>query len=704
MLGGETHTEKVLGTVWLPKKDKFSFKIRIESESMKDNATADPMKLTKRQILSKLAGIFDPIGAGAAVLIKPKSALQQLWQIGLSWDEEVPPNERIKWMTLFEEMTALNDGKFDRCLTPPGAHGDPSLVVFCDASRLAFGACAYARWKLVDGRFGTRFVAAKTRVAPLKELTIPRFELQAAVLGSRLGKSILEESRLNFERVRYLSDSRVALAWIKGETRSFKPFVSCRAAEIQSNSSPENWSHCPTLLNVADDLTKGISTGEVHGRWFNGPGFLQLPEELWPMEHGVPDMAEVNKERRKVQIICVVAVRQPVLNCREFSAWRRLLRVTDYVFRFCHNLRLKSRQETNAQEKRVGPLSAEEIQVSEEYWTKQAQSSLYKRMEKGDFKTLSPFFDGKGIIRVGGRVNPDLLSYEGNHPALLPHDHWISTLITRNAHRIGHPGVAATTAKTRRNYWIVKGTNIAKIVKQRCTFCKETEAKVESQFMANLTGCRQQPYTPPFLYTSCDYFGPMKVKVGRNKTAKHYGVIFTCLNTRAIHCELATDLTTMEFLQVLRRFLSYRGYPKVLISDNGSQMLGAENGLRLMLEGWNKSQLKEFCADRGMKWQFTTPSAPHQNGCSEAMVKTVKKALKKAIGDTVLTPFELYTCLLEVANLVNQRPIVGFQTTLTMVPICAQTICHWGEHQVQFLRVHSAVRKIPLIDLNSARK
>ena len=224
-------------------------------------------------------------------------------------------------MTLFAEMTTLNDAKFELCLTPPGTNGDPSLVVFCDASRLAFGACAYARWKLVDGRFGRRFVAAKTRVAPLKELTIPRLELQAAVLGSRLGKSILEKSRFNFERLCYLSDSRVALAWIKEETRSFKPFVSCHAAEIQSNCSPENWPHCPTLLNVADDLTKGISTGKVHGRWFNGPEFLQLPEELWPMEHRVADMAEVNKERRKVQITCVVAVHQPVLNCQEFSAW-----------------------------------------------------------------------------------------------------------------------------------------------------------------------------------------------------------------------------------------------------------------------------------------------------------------------------------------------------------------------------------------------
>ena len=206
-------------------------------------------------------------------------------------------------------------------------------------------------------------------------------------------------------------------------------------------------------------------------------------------------------------------------------------------------------------------------------------------MEKGDFKTLSPFFNGKGIIRVGGRVNPDLLSYEGYQPALLPHDHWISTLIIRKIHRIGHPSVATTTAKTRRNYWIIKESNIARFVKQRCTFCKEIEARVESQFMANLPSCRQQPYTPPFLYTSCDYFGPMKVKVGRNKSTKHYGVIFTCLNTRAIHCELATNLTTMEFLQVLRRFFSYRGYPKVLTSDNDSQMVGAENELRLMLQG-----------------------------------------------------------------------------------------------------------------------
>lgn len=93
--------------------------------------------------------------------------------------------------------------------------------------------------------------------------------------------------------------------------------------------------------------------------------------------------------------------------------------------------------------------------------------------------------------------------------------------------------------------------------------------------MADLPLLRLAPQTPPFFYTACDYFGPYNVKIGRNKTTKHYGVIFTCLNTIAVHLELAVDCSTMEFMQVLRRFFSIRGYPAVMLSDNGSQMVGA---------------------------------------------------------------------------------------------------------------------------------
>ena len=113
----------------------------------------------------------------------------------------------------------------------------------------------------------------------------------------------------------------------------------------------------------------------------------------------------------------------------------------------------------------------------------------------------------------------------------------------------------------------------------------------------------------------------------------------------------------MDFLQVLRRFFAIRGYPKCMRSDNGTQLVGAVAELRQMVKGLDAKKLREFSAERGMEWKFITPGAPHQNGCAEALVKSVKIALKRAIGETTLTPFELYTLLLEVANLVNQRPI-----------------------------------------------
>ena len=176
--------------------------------------------------------------------------------------------------------------------------------------------------------------------------------------------------------------------------------------------------------------------------------------------------------------------------------------MTAYVCRFCHNLRIMSKQEPEAQGTYNDHLAANEIQDAEEYWTRQAQNNLLERMDKGDFKTLSPFIDEKAIIRVGGCVDPNLWSYEGKYPARLPHDHWMSTFITREVHQVGHLGVAVTTAKIRRNYWIIKGNSIAKIVKQRCSFCREMEAKVETQQICPLVNSlTRHPFCTPHATT-----------------------------------------------------------------------------------------------------------------------------------------------------------------------------------------------------------
>ena len=232
---------------------------------------------------------------------------------------------------------------------------------------------------------------------------------------------------------------------------------------------------------------------------------------------------------------------------------------------------------------------------------KEAQKTIHDRLKRGEFKTSSPYIE-EDIIRVGGRAEESLMSYDSRHPVLLPQKHHISMLITRYFHERGHSGVAGTAAKVRRAYWIVGVHRLAKTVKHRCVVCRELEHKLESQVMSNLPRQRLAPFTPPFHNTACDYFGPMQVKVGRNKTAKHYGVICTCLNTRAVHLELAVDCASMEFLQVLHRFFALRGQPACMLSDNGTQFIGAERELREMIRGWNDQELQGFCAERGTKW------------------------------------------------------------------------------------------------------
>ena len=355
----------------------------------------------------------------------------------------------------------------------------------------------------------------------------------------------------------------------------------------------------PGELNVADDVSHGITAQRLTGRWKQGPDFLRLPEEEWPQEASAADPNEVEKERRKAQ--AVLLTRSPEVNdCKKFSSWRKLVRVTTYVLRFIRNVR------TRCQTKRLPENSAEQIQLSgglltpqelenaERYWIKESQKALNNRLKKGDLQNLSRFKDDSGIIQVGGRVDEALVSFEIKHPAVLPRDHWIPLLITRHFHQV-------TVAKIRTKFWIIRAHELAKSVKFRCVLCREIEAKTETQLMADLPRTHLEPFTPPFYNTACDYFEPYKVKISRNKTAKHYGVIFTCLNTRAVHLELATDYSTMEFMQMLRRFFAIRGQPALMMSDNGSQLLGAERELREIIQGWNVKELEEFSAEKGMK-------------------------------------------------------------------------------------------------------
>jgi len=164
----------------------------------------------------------------------------------------------------------------------------------------------------------------------------------------------------------------------------------------------------------------------------------------------------------------------------------------------------------------------------------------------------------------------------------------------------------------------------------------------------------------PWNYTSADIFGPYTIRgeVNKRSRGKAFGLIFNYITTsRAVYVDLATDYSAEGFFMPFRRFVSIRGYSEKLYSDHGSQLVAASNELKKLLEGLDKECIRAFGAEARMEWIFSTPDGPWRNGCSESLIKSVKRAIDWAVKDQVLSFSEFQTVLFEVGNLLNERPI-----------------------------------------------
>ena len=172
---------------------------------------------------------------------------------------------------------------------------------------------------------------------PLRQTTIPRLELMASLVGSRLARTICDEFKIKSVSVTFWSDSRIVLHWLNSESVSFKPFVGVRVAEIQSTRDPKYWRFVPTNLNPADDLSRGISLEDIDGCWKNGPQFLKGPKEEWPIK-SVCQSIEDDPEKKKTTIMAPLRNQRPLIDPLHYSSWQKLTRVTAYVLHFIHNI------------------------------------------------------------------------------------------------------------------------------------------------------------------------------------------------------------------------------------------------------------------------------------------------------------------------------------------------------------------------------
>jgi hypothetical protein len=315
-------------------------------------------------------------------------------------------------------------------------------------------------------------------------------------------------------------------------------------------------------------------------------------------------------------------------------------------------------------------ISLEELRAAERAILFYVQKEAYPQLE-GEIRSanvrckqlrkLNPFIDGGGLIRVGGRLSLSTAKYSARHPILLPGISRVSSLIAEEAHRsCGHLGRSTVLSALRIKFWIIGASVMVRKILSHCMICRKYQGKPMTQLMADLPSSRVEGDVSPFTHIGVDYFGPFSIIHGR-KSEKRYGVIFTCMSSRAVHIEVAPALTTDSFLNAFRRFMSRRGSVSSVTSDNGTNFVGAYRELRTLLESWNVSDINAYMKRHSITWKFNTPYASNFGGVWERLIRIVRKVLSSLLSEQPvrLSDDLLSTLMCEVEAIVNNRPLTA---------------------------------------------
>ena len=286
--------------------------------------------------------------------------------------------------------------------------------------------------------------------------------------------------------------------------------------------------------------------------------------------------------------------------------------------------------------------------------------------KSSNVRKLTPYLDQDGLLRAEGRISettnvPDTIK----NPIILSGNHTFVKLIIKKYHVKFHHGNNDTVInEIRQKLWVTKLRATLKSVVNNCQFCRVKRALPQQPRMGNLPRARLAHHHRPFSYCGMDYFGPMTVTIGR-RHEKRWGVLFTCLTTRAVHIELAASLSTDSAIMALRRMTARRGQPLEIYSDNGTNLRGAATELRAAIRNMNEPELYDHAANIGVTWKFIPPAAPHMGGSWERLVQSIKRALKVTL--TSQSPKEevLLTLMAEAEYTVNCRPLTHIPVSVT---------------------------------------
>ena len=688
----------LLGYLWDPENDVIKLDIKelylgkpkrgkLPEPVVGDVADALRGKFTRRTVVGKTAGVFDPLGLCTPITAKMKLDLHELCRLKLDWDDPIPESKLDLWVGNLQSIQDLGKVKFHRSIIPPDAMNTKvEIIVSVDASEHIAIAVVHSRVLLKDGSYFCQLVAAKSKL--VSDLTIPKAELKGAVVGSILSHIVKQNLGDQFSRVLFVTDSTIVLFWINQDERPMQVGVRNSVIEIRRFSLPEQWYHIDSCDNIADLGTRSAGVEEVQegSEWQSGKKWMREPINNMPIRSS-KQVTMTGEEKRiaatelKAKDIAGHVMSNLITKVGErysyskyvvdpcVLSWPKSVRTLAWVRRFIDNTRNKRIQTERSTPVVTLSLQLEESEITaaENLFFKVGTREVKQFSKEKEWKNCSIFKDG--ILYYSGRIldNQEITALEGNMLDLEPLN-FVKPILDRYSpiaysimvychQNVTHHLNAISTLRESRNHaYILRGRELANEVRESCVYCRRFKMKMLEVEMGKIHDTRLT-IAPAFYNTQVDLMGPFTARCEHNhrSTVKVWGVVFKCPATSAVAVHAMQKYDTSAFLQAYTRFTSRYCHPSKLYIDEGGQLIKACKEMEFNWVDLANNLNSEYRV--GIEYSTCPVGGHNAHGIVERSIKEIKKLFQVVYGGIKLDILSYETAFNWTANELNNLPV-----------------------------------------------
>jgi len=682
-------------TVKLDIKELFFGKAlrgKIPSTVVGDVKTALSKVFTRRTLVGKVAGVFDPLGLLTPVVAMLKLDLQEICKMKLGWDDRIPEDLLDKWVRNLDNVEQCREVVFRRAVIPIDAVSlSLDIIVSADSSQNVAVACVHTKVLRTTGEYSVQLLCAKSKLVTL--LTVPKGELRAATMAASLGHTVRHNYGSFIASSIYVTDSTIALFWMSQDERPLQTGVRNCVIEIRRLTALTSWNHIESSKNVADIATRPISVKDLKddSEWISGKPWMRLPMNEMPVKT-IQEIQLSGEEKRlaavelkaaDVQGVFLSELKDKVSERYTFSKylldpcryrWDKVTKIMGLVIKFVEVLCPKF---CPVWRPPIPPPGVQpEVEVKTDEWFIQYGENYFffigtqevkEFMQKKDYVSCTAEKDG--VLRYTSRIldgqdidDPENTMYD-LHPLsfvkpVLDRFSPISYSLMLYCHSMlaRHRSATSTLLESRGIAFIFRGRDLANEVREKCVGCRRFKGNLLEAEMAPIHSNRLT-IAPAFYFVQVDIFGPFSMMCEHNHRSqiKAYGVIFKDPSTGAVNLHTMQNYTTEAFLQAYTRHSARYGHPCKIFIDPGTQLVKACKSMEI--SETNLVRTLETKHRVGVEFSVCAAGAHNAQGMAERGIQEVKKLLRKVFFGIKVDLLSFETNLAWIANELNNLPI-----------------------------------------------